>query len=121
MKISKVIMIIATVAISMSMLMASANVQVNNVQVDTESMAATTLVGTVVDTSDNGIAGAKVTVAEADTSTTTDEFGTFTIDNLEEGTHSVSVSAEGYSKAEKEVEITEEGASVEFVLEAKEN
>lgn len=117
MKISKAIMIIATIAISTSMLIAS-----TNVQADTEDMAATTLIGSVIDAStDEGIAGAEVSVADTDQFATTDEYGTFTIENLEEGTHTVTVDAEGYSSAEEEVEITAEGASVEFVLEAEEN
>lgn len=117
MKISKAIMIIATIAISMSMLIAS-----TNVQADTEDMAATTLIGTVVDaTTDEGIAGAEVTIEDMDQSVTTDEYGTFIIENLEEGTYTVTVNAEGYITAEEEVEITAEGASVEFVLEAEEN
>lgn len=116
MKISKAIMIIATIAFSMSMLLASANAQVV-----TDSTAATTLIGTVVDaTTDEGIAGAEVTIEDTDQSVTTDEYGTFTIENLEEGTYTVKVNAEGYITAEKEVEITEEGASVEFVLETEE-
>lgn len=119
MKTSKVILMLATVALSMSMLIASTNVQPETLD---NSKAITTLVGSVLDAeTDEGIAGANVTVADSDSSATTDEYGTFTIENLEEGTHRVSVSAEGYSSAEKEVEITEEeGGSVEFLLETEE-
>ncbi len=116
MKISKAIMIIATVAASMSLLIASANVPV-----DTQSLAATTLIGTVVDAeSEEGIAEAEVTVSDVEESATTDEYGTFTIEDLEVGTYTVKVSAEGYATAEQEVEVTEEGANVEFALEAEE-
>lgn len=116
MKISKVILILATVTISMSMLIAS-----TNAPLDVERVSATTLTGTVVDAStDEAIADAEVAVAEADTTIKTDEYGTFTFENLEEGTVTVTVNAEGYSTAEEEVEITKEGASVEFALEAEE-
>lgn len=116
MKTSKIIMIIATVAISMSVLIASASVQG-----ETADMAVTTLTGTVIDASSNeGIADAEVTISDSEESATTDEYGTFVIENLEEGTYTATVDAEGYATAEEEVEVTAEGATVEFVLEAEE-
>lgn len=116
MKISQVIMILVTVAVSMSMLIASAKVQV-----EPDDKSVTTLVGSVVDASSyEGIAGAEVAVADMGMSTTTDENGAFTIENLVEGTFTIKVDADGYIAAEEEVEITEFGASVEFVLEAEE-
>jgi len=117
MKMSKLIMIIATVAISMTVLIASANIQEEKA-----TAADNILVGSVVDASDyEGIAGAEVIIYDTEHTATTDEYGSFTIEGLEEGTYTITVNAEGYYSAEEEVEITEEGASVEFVLEAEVN
>lgn len=116
MKLSKLVMILATVAVSMSLLIASAKVQVEH-----HVKAANTLYGSVVDASSyEGITGAEVTVVGTEISTTTDENGVFTIENLEEGTITVKVETEGYATAEKEVEITGGEASVQFILETEE-
>jgi len=115
MKISKLIKILATAAISMSVLIAAANVQV-----ETTNPADYTLTGSVVDSSNyEGIADAEVIVTDTEHSATTDEYGAFSIEGLEEGTYTVEVNAEGYSTAEEEVEITEQGARVDFVLESE--
>lgn len=116
MKISKLIMILATVAISMSVLIASANIQGEKAV-----SAGYTLVGSVVDASDyEAIAGAEIVVYNTEHTAISDEYGAFTIEGLEQGTYTITINAEGYSKSEEELEITEEGASVEFVLKAEE-
>lgn len=113
---SKIVMILSIVTVSMTFLIASANVQVKP-----DDSSANTLVGSVFDASSyEGIAGAEVTVVDTEISTTTDENGAFTIENLEEGTVTVKVETEGYAAAEKEVEITGGEASVQFVLETEE-
>ena len=116
MKIQKLLITIVTIAISLVLLMAAATFDGEAAQERTA-----TLTGTVVDADmQEGIEGAEVTLAETDQSATTDEYGTFTFTDLEEGTYTVSVSAEGYSNAEEEVEVTEHGATIEIQLYAEE-
>ncbi|CAN5392054.1 hypothetical protein BH23BAC3_BH23BAC3_17370 [soil metagenome] len=113
MKYQNIILTISTIVISAMFLMAATTSQGD---VSQETTLAT-LTGTVVDADmQEGVEGAEVTLEETDQSTTTDEFGTFTFSDLEEGTYTVSVSAEGYSNAAEEVEVTEQGATIEIQL-----
>lgn len=112
MKYQNIILTIATIVISAMFLMAA-----STSQGDVSQEILSTLTGTVVDADlQEGIEGAEVSLEETEQSTTTDEFGTFTFSDLEEGTYNVSVSAEGYSDAEEEVEVTETGATIEIQL-----
>lgn len=111
MKYQNIILTITAIVISAMFLMASTTSQGD------VSQELAMLTGTVVDADmQEGVEGAEVTLQETDQSTTTDEFGTFTFSDLEEGTYTVSVSAEGYSDAEEEVEVTEHGATIEIQL-----
>jgi type 1 fimbria pilin len=112
MKVQKLAITIITVMISAVLFMAAAAFEGDVTQERTA-----TLTGTVVDADmQEGVEGAEVTLAETDQTATTDEFGTFSFSDLEEGTYTITVSAEGYSNAEEEVEVTEHGATVEIQL-----
>jgi len=112
MKYQKIILTIVTVVISAVFLMAA-----TTSQGDFSQKNLATLTGTVVDADmQEGVEGAEVTLDETDQTATTDEFGTFTFSDLEEGTFTVLVSADGYINAEEEVEVTEHGATVEIQL-----
>lgn len=116
MKVQKLVITIVTIVISAVLLMA-----VTTLDGEVTQERTATLTGTVVDADmQEGVEGAEVTLAETDQSATTDEFGTFSFTDLEEGTYTVNVSAEGYSNAEEEVEVTEHGATVEIQLYAEE-
>lgn len=80
---------------------------------DTESYAIIT--GSVVDAeTGDAVADATITLTGTEQSTTTDEYGTFTFEEVEAGNLTLSVEAEGYQSAEQSVEVTEEGANVEI-------
>jgi protocatechuate 3,4-dioxygenase beta subunit len=87
----------------------------------TDMEARTTITGTVVDANTEApIPNAQIAVREADASTTSDEAGTFTFVDLEPGTYTLSVSADGYEAAEVRVEVSEEGAIAEVELNPQE-
>jgi|GEM_PF-614697 len=114
MKVHKLTITVVTIILSAVLLMA---VTTFDGDVTQEKERTATLTGTVVDADmQEGVEGAEVTLAETDQSATTDEFGTFSFTDLEEGVYTVTVSAEGYSNAEEEVEVTENGATVEIQL-----
>lgn len=84
---------------------------------ETETIARTVITGTVTDANTEApIQNAEITLDGTDTSTTTDQSGTFRFADLEPGTHTVTVRAEGYEASESRVEVTEEGASVQITL-----
>ncbi len=85
-----------------------------------ETETSTVITGTVSDVeTGDAIQGAEVTLHDTEDKATTDETGTFTFDSLEAGTYTLSASARGYKKADKEVNLTEEGANVAFELSAE--
>lgn len=63
------------------------------------------------------IAGAKVTVKDSTVTTTTDNTGNFTLDNLNYGTYTLTVSKDGYIAATKTVEVNTASVNVDFNLE----
>jgi len=112
MKVQNIVIAFLSILLSAMVLIAATNLEEEVTQERTA-----TLTGTVVDADmQEGVEGAEVTLAETDQSATTDEFGTFSFSDLDEGTYTISVSAEGYSNAEEEVEVTEHGATVEIQL-----
>lgn len=120
MNVSKNIMMLAIVAISTFVLIASATEKGDS---STVLLFEAELIGTVVDSSTGeGIEGAEVTISEVEQTAKTDQYGTFTITDLDAGTFIVSVTAEGYQDAEEEVEVTEEeGGTIEIILNPEEN
>lgn len=105
-----------TVIIGLMVLIAAAQPEVTEEKSAYETQ--TTLSGTVVDAeSGEGIPEAEVTISETDSSTTTDEYGTFTFSDLETGSYTVQASSEGYQDGESTVDLTEEGGTVEIELE----
>lgn len=93
-------------------------------QADYESVQKTaqvvTLTGTVLDAErEVPIPNAKVNIDETQDSTKTGDTGVFTFDELETGTYTLEVEAEGYEREETEVELTgNEDNSVEIKLTA---
>jgi hypothetical protein len=88
---------------------------------ETENELRTTITGTVADANtEAAIEGAEVTISETRTSATTDASGTFSFAELEAGSYTLSVSADGYETAETRVEVTEEGANVQVELHPQE-
>ncbi|MEX0660654.1 MAG: carboxypeptidase regulatory-like domain-containing protein [Balneolaceae bacterium] len=112
----KTFLIIAAFVIGLLMLLAATN-PVDEGTDEVIRGSAISLSGVVVDaTTREGIPQADVTLQEEGESTSTDEYGSFYFSDIEIGTHSVSVEAVNYRPAQERVEVTEEGASVEFQL-----
>lgn len=108
------IMLVSVFILSAGMAFASSNPAI---LIESEMEARTIITGTVTDaTSETPIQNAVITLDGTDTSTTTDEAGTFTFSEVESGSHTVNVRAEGYEDAESQVEVTEGGANVHIVL-----
>jgi len=117
MKIQKTVVFLIMLAMGAILLTASTTSE-NVLNTDSEL----TLTGIVTDVESNeGIAGAEVVLEENEQSTTTDRHGTFSFIELEEGTYTVTVEADGYQSTSEETEITEAGAtvSVDLVPETK--
>ena len=111
---NKIIMMITALAISSIVLMA-ATIPPAGGEIEIET---STLSGIVLDASlEEGIPGAEVMLEETGEATTTDEYGTFTFTEVEEGSYTVAVEADGFEPAKAEVEVNEEGATIEVVLE----
>lgn len=111
------IMFASVFILSIGMAFASSN---PNVIIENEAEARTIITGTVTDASTEApIQNAQITLDGTDTSTTTDESGTFRFADLEPGTHALTVSAEGYEDSTARVEVTEEGANVQITLNAR--
>lgn len=67
--------------------------------------------------SDEGLSNIEVTIDELGESAMTDEEGNFTIEDVEPGSYTVNVQAEGYEEHSETVEVSEEGeAEVEITL-----
>ncbi|REL24064.1 carboxypeptidase-like regulatory domain-containing protein [Rhodohalobacter sp. SW132] len=112
MKIQKLALVIATLVLSSVLFMAATTADQT-----TPQNAEYTIAGTVIDADTHeGVAGAEITINETEQSATTDEYGTFSFMDLEEGTYTLSVSADEYEDTETEVEVSEEGATVEIEL-----
>lgn len=89
---------------------------------DAEIESRAMLTGTVTDAeTGEAIPQAEIILNELGESITTDEYGSFTFDEVEAGTYTVSVTVDGYQTAEESVEVMEEGAHVEIELEASES
>ena len=111
------IMFASVFILSVGMAFAASNPEVI---VESEIEARTIITGTVTDASSEApIQNAVITLDGTDTSTTTDQSGTFRFADLEPGTHTLTVRAEGYEETESRVEVTEEGANVQITLNAR--
>lgn len=81
-----------------------------------ESTAAVT--GTVIDViSEEPIEGVEVTIPDLELSATTNVEGTFSFESVEPGTYTVKAEIEGYENWKKEVEVIEEGKTLDIQLE----
>jgi uncharacterized membrane protein len=113
MMLNKAIMTLAALTFSAFALIAANQTEVNDPVEQLE------LSGMVMDAfSGEGIPGATVTVEENGSSATTDDFGEFTISDLEAGSYTLKVEAEGYEDGEESVDLEEDGDNrVEIELE----
>jgi iron complex outermembrane recepter protein len=112
----KITQIMATIVISLFMLA----IGTQESEIYTESASAVS--GTVVDANTGeGIQSASVTFEELGETTTTDEYGEFSFSDIEVGTYTVSVEANGYSTSSVDVVVSEDGATVEVELEPEYN
>ena len=106
-------MIVSVLILSTGIAFATSTPDVETTETETVTFAS--LSGTVIDANSGAIIpNASITLGE--TSATTDENGTFTIENVEAGSHTLTVEADGYEPAEQSVEVAEEGANVEVAL-----
>lgn len=109
--IKKAVMLVSVMILSFGVAFATSTPDAERTEIATFA----SVTGSVVDAnSGEAIPNATVTVNE--TSATTDEYGAFTIEELEAGSYTLIVEAEGYESAEQSVEVTEEGAAVEITL-----
>lgn len=75
------------------------------------------ITGSVVDANTGeAVPNATVKLTEAEASATTDEYGTFTFEEVDAGTYTLSIEAEDYQETENSVEVAQEGANVEVTL-----
>ena len=108
----KITQVIATIAISFFLLA----IGTQKSEMSTESSAVVS--GTVVDSyTGESIQSASVTLEEIGETTTTDEYGEFLFSEIEAGTYTVSVQANGYVSSSLDVDVHEAGATVEVELE----
>jgi protocatechuate 3,4-dioxygenase beta subunit len=85
-------------------------------QIDPEPLAMIT--GNVVDAnSGDGIPHAQVELNGLGETTTTDLYGQFSFQNVDPGTYTISVDADGYRKANETVDVPAEGTQIEVELE----
>ncbi|HKJ46116.1 MAG TPA: carboxypeptidase-like regulatory domain-containing protein [Balneolales bacterium] len=90
----------------------------SNAQATETNTKAATLKGMVVDASSgNPIADIEVQLKGTDNSTMTDSTGYFEFTDLEAGSFTLYVDADGYKEYEQTVDLTEEGAQVTIKLE----
>lgn len=76
------------------------------------------LTGQVVDAmNQEPVANAQITLQGENQETSTGDDGTFTFENVEPGTYTLTATAEGYEEWEQEVEVTEQGGAVQIELE----
>ncbi len=75
-----------------------------------------TVSGTVTDGENNPIEGATVTNEETGETVTTDENGDYSFTDVEEGTYTLTASAEGYVSASQKVSVTEDVTNADFQL-----
>ncbi len=109
--IKKAVMLVSVMILSIGIAFATSNPIAE--KADTTSYVSVT--GSVVD-ANSGEVIPNATVTLNETSATTDEYGAFIIEDVDAGSYTLTVEAEGYETAEESVEVTEEGANVEIAL-----
>lgn len=116
--IKKALIVATALMLSIGMAFATATPEISVTEIDKDTR--TMIIGTVNDAeTGEAIPGAEVTLTGAEATATTDDYGTFTFEDVEAGTYTISVDADGYAAAEEEVEVSEEGANVAIELEAE--
>lgn len=111
--IKKAVMLVSVMVLSIGVAFATITPNAHKVEITTFA----SVTGTVVDAnSGDAIPNATITLNEE--SVTTDEYGAFTMEEIDAGSYTITVEAEGYQKAEKTLEVTEEGANVEITLQS---
>lgn len=109
--IKKAVMLVSVMVLGIGIAFATSNPDREKVETATYASIA----GSVVD-ANSGEVIPNATVTLNETSATTDEYGAFIIEGIDAGSHTLTVEAEGYEKAEQSVEVAEEGANVEITL-----
>lgn len=112
--IKKAVMLVSVLVLSIGIAFATSNPNVETAETATYNTYAS-LTGVVIDANSGAIIP-NATVTLNETSATTDENGAFTFEEVEAGSHTITVEAEGYETAEQALEVTEEGANVEIAL-----
>src|SRR5690625_7453258 len=108
----RAIVVVGMFVLTAGMAFAAPDTEINST---VESSARTDITGTVTDANTEAPnQNAEITLQGTDMSTTTEQSGTIRIADLETGTHTVIVRAEGDEASETRVEITEEGTAVQI-------
>lgn len=80
----------------------------------------TSITGAVTDAETSApIPNAEITLNESGETAQSDEAGMFTFSDLEIGSYTISVNAEGYAMFEGTVDVTEDGANINVELNAE--
>ncbi len=112
MKIYELIKITAVLAISALVLIAAVK---TDSQVEAPSIS-----GAVVDANtDEGIAGATVTINETGQTASTDDYGSYSFEEVESGSYTLTAEADGFQSAEASVEVYDENVRIDIALEAE--
>jgi hypothetical protein len=111
MKFYKLIKITAAFAISALVIIAAAEA---DTQVESPYIS-----GTVIDANTvEGIAGAKVTIEETGQTTTANDYGNYSFEEVESGVYTLKAEADGYQSSETTVEVNDDNVTVDIALEA---
>lgn len=72
--------------------------------------------------SEEGLSNVEITVEETGETATTDDEGSFELENLEPGSYTIQVNSEGYEEHSETIEVTEDGSEeLEISLRSSEN
>ncbi|MDX1641531.1 MAG: carboxypeptidase-like regulatory domain-containing protein [Balneolaceae bacterium] len=103
-------MLVSAMILSIGIAFATSNPETTTNNADTYTM----ITGSVVDAeTGDAVANATVALEGTETTTTTDEYGTFVFEQVETGSHTLTIEADGYQSTETSVDVTETGANVE--------
>lgn len=109
----KAIMLTSVMILSIGIAFATSNTATSETANESYAM----ITGSVVDaTTGEAVSNATVELVETEASAITDEYGTFVFEEVEVGTYTLSIQADGYQTAEQSVEVAEEGANVEIAV-----
>lgn len=103
------------IIVSVLILSTGISLATNTDVANAEDVTYAIITGSVVDSSTGeAIANATVEITGTEQSTITDEYGIFVFEQVETGTHTLSIEAYGYQTTKKSIEVTEQGVNVEI-------